>query len=388
MIVIGLVFLFLIFAVAIFLLVYTFILKKDINKEEILYQLEEFKKSRALIGTLCIILAMILNFVIAPSINSALNQKIKILESVRDIKIGEKLTSQMFREIEVGAYGLSNQIVKTKEELKDKYAVTPILKGQYLFKNSMDEKIHYENEYLYTQLTGLNRAISFKVKELEKGLSNKILQGDIISIILVDTSKNIAENATIPEELKYVEVLSTTNDTGIDIEAIDDKEKNDTIYKTITVLVTDEQSKIIAGASSNKDIYVELVYRPGKKKLVTYFLEKQKKILTEKYPDSIDKDMEDEIRKILQEDEKMITKEYSITEMNDLLEQQIKNSGLNNINIETTNDEEVEETFEEDIEETYEETEEQFDTYETTEQSSINIELEELERIKNEYNIN
>ena len=388
MIVIGLVFLFLIFAVAIFLLVYTFILKKDINKEEILYQLEEFKKSRALIGTLCIILAMILNFVIAPSINSALNQKIKILESVRDIKIGEKLTSQMFREIEVGAYGLSNQIVKTKEELKDKYAVTPILKGQYLFKNSMDEKIHYENEYLYTQLTGLNRAISFKVKELEKGLSNKILQGDIISIILVDTSKNIAENATIPEELKYVEVLSTTNDTGIDIEAIDDKEKNDTIYKTITVLVTDEQSKIIAGASSNKDIYVELVYRPGKKKLVTYFLEKQKKILTEKYPDSIDKDMEDEIRKILQEDENIITKEYSITEMNDLLEQQIKNSGLNNINIETTNDEEVEETFEEDIEETYEEIEEQFDTYETTEQSSINIELEELERIKNEYNIN
>lgn len=378
MIVIGLVFLFLIFAIAIFLLVYTFILKKDINKEEILYQLEEFKKSRALIGTLCIILAMILNFVIAPSINSALNQKIKILESVRDIKIGEKLTSQMFREIEVGAYGLSNQIVKTKEELKDKYAVTPILKGQYLFKNSMDEKIPYENEYLYTTLTGLNRAISFKVKELEKGLSNKILQGDIISIILVDTSKNIAENVIIPEELKYVEVLSTTNDTGIDIEAIDDKEKNDTIYKTITVLVTDEQSKIIAGASSNKEIYVELVYRPGKKKLVTYFLEKQKKILIEKYPDSVDKDMEDEIRKILQEDENIITKEYSITEMNDLLEQQIKNSGLNNINIETTNDEEVEEIFEEDIEE----------TYEATEQSSINIELEELERIKNEYNLN
>lgn len=377
---IGLILLFIILIIGIFLFVYTFILKKEINKEEILYQLEEFKKSRALIGTLCIVLALILNFVIAPGINNAINQKTKILECIRDIKIGEKLTNQMFREVEVGAYGLSNQIVKTTDEIKNKYAVTPILKGQYLFKNTIDDKIPYENEYLYTNLNGLNRAISFRVKELEKGVSNKILQGDIISIILVDTSKNVTENAIIPDELKYIEVLSTTNETGIDTEDIEDKEKNDVIYRTITVLVTDEQSKIIAGASSNKDIYVELVYRAGNKKLVKYFLEKQKKIINEKYPDNIDKETEDEIKKILIENEtSFIDPIYDIKDLNRQLKDQ-----LNINNIETI-EESIEENINEETEEVTEvETEQRSEEVET---QAIDLEQEEYERIKREYGL-
>ena len=377
---IGLILLFIILIIGIFLFVYTFILKKEINKEEILYQLEEFKKSRALIGTLCIVLALILNFVIAPGINNAINQKTKILECVRDIKIGEKLTNQMFREVEVGAYGLSNQIVKTTDEIKNKYAVTSILKGQYLFKNTIDDKIPYENEYLYTNLNGLNRAISFRVKELEKGVSNKILQGDIISIILVDTSKNVTENAIIPDELKYIEVLSTTNETGIDTEDIEDKEKNDVIYRTITVLVTDEQSKIIAGASSNKDIYVELVYRAGNKKLVKYFLEKQKKIINEKYPDNIDKETEDEIKKILIENEtSFIDPIYDIKDLNRQLKDQ-----LNINNIETI-EESIEENINEETEEVTEvETEQRSEEVET---QAIDLEQEEYERIKREYGL-
>lgn len=377
---IGLILLFIILIIGIFLFVYTFILKKEINKEEILYQLEEFKKSRALIGTLCIVLALILNFVIAPGINNAINQKTKILECIRDIKIGEKLTNQMFREVEVGAYGLSNQIVKTTDEIKNKYAVTSILKGQYLFKNTIDDKIPYENEYLYTNLNGLNRAISFRVKELEKGVSNKILQGDIISIILVDTSKNVTENAIIPDELKYIEVLSTTNETGIDTEDIEDKEKNDVIYRTITVLVTDEQSKIIAGASSNKDIYVELVYRAGNKKLVKYFLEKQKKIINEKYPDNIDKETEDEIKKILIENEtSFIDPIYDIKDLNRQLKDQ-----LNINNIETI-EESIEENINEETEEVTEvETEQRSEEVET---QAIDLEQEEYERIKREYGL-
>ena len=333
-----------------------------------------------MIGTLCIVLALILNFVIAPGINNAINQKTKILECIRDIKIGEKLTNQMFREVEVGAYGLSNQIVKTTDEIKNKYAVTSILKGQYLFKNTIDDKIPYENEYLYTNLNGLNRAISFRVKELEKGVSNKILQGDIISIILVDTSKNVTENAIIPDELKYIEVLSTTNETGIDTEDIEDKEKNDVIYRTITVLVTDEQSKIIAGASSNKDIYVELVYRAGNKKLVKYFLEKQKKIINEKYPDNIDKETEDEIKKILIENEtSFIDPIYDIKDLNRQLKDQ-----LNINNIETI-EESIEENINEETEEVTEvETEQRSEEVET---QAIDLEQEEYERIKREYGL-
>ena len=289
--------------VAAFLFIYLFVLKKKINKEEIKYQIEEFKKSRALMGTLSIVIALILCFVVTPAFTAALKGRITVLEATKDIKAGEMITSQMLRKVEIGSYNLSSDIIINENELKNRYATTQILKGQYFYKSAISDNIPYDDEYLYTNLTGANRAISFTVRNLSYGLSNKLIKGDIISLIIVDTQTKIeAEQAVIPEELKYIEILSTTNDNGKDIDKIDPKEDDDKIYQTITALVSDEQAKLIARAEATKQIYVELVYR-GNKKITSYLLNKQREILNVIYPERVNDQTINDIKELLVENQ-------------------------------------------------------------------------------------
>lgn len=357
-----------ILAIGIFFFMYAFVFKKKINKDEIKYQLNEFKKSRALLGTISIVIALILCFVLTPSFNKALNKRVKIFEATREIKAGEKITSNMYKEVEIGGYNLSNLIIKDKNELENKYVINNVLKGQYFFSNNMSEEIPFENEYLYKNLTGLNRAISFSVRNLANGLSNKLIQGDIISIIFVDNNSNnrqALDNAIILDELKYVEVLTTTNNNGIDTKAIDSKNNDDKIYQTITVLVNDEQAKLIAGAEITKQIYTELVYRKGNPIIANYYLEKQQKILNELYPNRTENKEIEEIKKLLEENNNKndTTTEYDtdLSNLNNILENAISNTDN------TKN--EIEETKEEPT-------------------KVKNLEEEEYERIKAELNAN
>ena len=362
--------------ILVFLFIYLFVLKKKINKEEIKYQLEEFKKSRALMGTLSIVSALILCFVLTPSFTIALKGHITVCEATRDIKMGEKITEQMIRTVEIGSYNLSSNIIKDKEELKNKYATTMILKGQFFYKNAVSDIIPFNDEYLYTNLTGLNRAMSFTVKNLSNGVSNKIISGDIISIIVIDTQSKIeSEQAIIPEELKYVEVLSTTNNLGSDIEDLDDKTSENELYQTITVLVSDEQAKQIAKAEATKQIYVELVYR-GNRKVASYLLGKQNEILDVMYPERKNDKTDKEIAKLLEE----TTRETEESETE------------NTIYIfEPIITEYIEETETTESKKEIEETSKTIETAaaiaETT-KSLEELQKEELERMMNEYNIN
>ena len=393
------VFLIIVLSIGLFLFIYVVILKKKIDKEEIKYQLEEFKKSRALVGTLCLIIASILCFVITPAFTTALNTKIKVLETTRNIKIGEKLNDSMFREIEIGSYGLNPNIITNKNEIKNKYATIDLYKGQYVYKSNISEKIPYKDEYLYSNLTGTNRAISFTIKNLSNGLSNKLIQGDIISIIVINQSaKTEKEQTYIPEELKYVEVLTTTNNDGNDIKYTDNNKNNeDNIYQTITVLVCDEQAKIIANAELTKQLFVELVYRQGNQKIAKYLLSEQETILKEKYPEMNDNTIKNVISKLNKEDTtEETTKDNDDTnnileDINNALIEQIEN----NKKIET---EETKENIEETTKEIMKETKDNIK--ETTKEiikETENIyykeildleklQKEEFERLKKQYN--
>ena len=363
-------------------------------KEEILYQFKELEKSRISIGTFLIFVGLVICFVFEPSVTAKISGKTKVYETVRDIKIGEKISNNMFKEVEIGSYGLSNQIIDKKTDIENKYAIVYIPRGQYIYKGNVSEKIPYDNEYLYKSITGLNRAISFTIKSLAYGVSNKIISGDIISIIVIDKNSQsnqnqIKEKTYIPDELKYVEVLTTTNETGTDIENIDKKE-SDKIYQTITVLVNAEQAKLIADAETNKQIYVSLVYRQGNKEVANYLLKRQSDMLAIKYPKSEDDyQTEEDIKSILldkNEDENKSDTDNntSLKEINEVLKRQFVGNENeeyldDELNYDNENNEETEET----------ETSSMIkDTTQVEKKETRNIEQEEYERIKKEYGVN
>ncbi|MFI3228397.1 MAG: Flp pilus assembly protein CpaB [Clostridia bacterium] len=233
-------------------------------------------KNRTILGIVCIILSLIICFGITPIFNDSLSQKVDIVRVKTDISEGTQITSNMLETVEVGAYNLPNNVVLTTDTVLGTYAIADFSVGDYILSNKVSTEIQAQNSYLYN-LDGSKQAISVSISGFANGLSGKLESGDIVSIIAPDY--NGLGETVIPTELTYVEVISVTSDSGIDtntgeITADDDIELPD----TITLLVTAEQSKLLAKLESDGEIHVSLVYR-GSSENCEQFLAIQDEIL-------------------------------------------------------------------------------------------------------------
>ncbi|WP_312355300.1 RcpC/CpaB family pilus assembly protein, partial [Aminipila sp.] len=104
----------------------------------------------------------------------------------------------------------------------------------------------------------------------------------IVSIIAPDYKKQ--GTTVIPPELQYVEVIAVTAGSGYDAntgEQEDAEEKE--LPSTVTLLVTPEQSKILAMLEADGNLHISLVYR-GSKENVNKFVKAQESVLSKLYP--------------------------------------------------------------------------------------------------------
>lgn len=120
------------------------------------------------------------------------------------------------------------------------------------------------------------------MKAFANGLSGKLQSGDIVSVIAPDYKKQGA--TVIPAELQYVEVIAVTATSGYDAntgEQDEDSEKE--LPGTVTLLVTPEQSKVLAELEADGKLHLSLAYRGDAANSVK-FIEAQEAVLTELYP--------------------------------------------------------------------------------------------------------
>lgn len=73
------------------------------------------------------------------------------------------------------------------------------------------------------------------------------------------------EETVIPNELKYVEVIAVTASSGYDANTESNKSEENELASTVTLLVTEEQSKILAELEEDGNIHLSLVYRGDEK---------------------------------------------------------------------------------------------------------------------------
>lgn len=125
---------------------------------------------------------------------------------------------------------------------------------------------------VFATLDGSKVAVSVTIDTFAAGLSGKLQNGDIISLIVVD--KN-AGTSSIPGELKYMKVITTTTAGGIDQDSIVKNEDGSfEIPSTITVLCNTEQAKLLAKYEADITLQAALVYR-GDTETANKFIEKQ-----------------------------------------------------------------------------------------------------------------
>lgn len=186
------------------------------------------------------------------------------------VRKGSIIESEMVTTTTIGAYNIPLSYVTDPKEVVGKYALADMMSNDFIQENKVATSLPSADEKLL-QLDGSRIAISVTLKDFARGLSDKIVSGDIVSCLI--TTENGTE---IPMELTYVEVVSTTMPSGIDKENSNDE--TDENLATATLLATPYQAKLLSEYDKSAEIHLALVYR-GDEDTAKKFIEKQAEAL-------------------------------------------------------------------------------------------------------------
>lgn len=212
--------------------------------------------------------------------NRTISQKTEIVRVTKDIRIGDEITNDMVKAVEVGGYNMPEGVARSVEEVVGRYASADLVPGNYIIRSKVAEEPAAENAYLYN-LNGEKQAISVSVKAFANGLSGKLMSGDIVSVIAPDYRKQ--GSTVILPELQYVEVIAVTANSGYDANTGEqDGETEKELPGTVTLLVPPEQGKALAELEADGKLHLELVYR-GAKEQAEQFIRAQEAVLSELY---------------------------------------------------------------------------------------------------------
>ena len=239
-------------------------------------------KNRTVVGVICILLSLLICFGVTPLFNQSVSQKTEIVRVTKEIKAGDEITKDMVQTVEVGGFGLPENVIRQSETVIGKYAKADLSIGDYILNTKLSDTPAAENAYLYN-LDGTKQAISVTIKSFASGLSGKLQSGDIVSVIAADYKKQ--GMTVIPAELKYVEVISVTASSGYDANTGEAKSEKDEreLPSTVTLLVSPEQSKVLAELEADGKLHLSLVYR-GTPANTAKFIEAQDKVIAALYP--------------------------------------------------------------------------------------------------------
>lgn len=251
-----------------------------------------FLKNRTVVGVICILLSILICFGVTPLFQKATSQKTEIVRVVKEIRAGDEITQDMVQLVEVGGFGLPENVIRQTDTVVGKYSAADLSVGDYILNTKLSDVPAAENAYLYN-LDGSKQAMSVTIKTFANGLSGKLESGDIVSIIAADYKKSGA--TVIPPELKYVEVISVTASSGYDanqrnagpeITASQDEDEKE-LPSTVTLLVSADQSRVLAELEADGKLHLSLVYR-GAPENTAKFIEMQDKVNIELHPPAVE----------------------------------------------------------------------------------------------------
>lgn len=228
-------------------------------------------KNRTVIGIICVVAALVITFLIAPMTNKLADNKTEIIRLKRDIKRGSLISENDIEKVTVGSFNLPSNVLKDKKFVLGKYAACDMKAGDYLFPSKVTDKGD-SAEDIFRSLNGEKQAMSISISSFAAGLSGKLENGDIVSLVVHSSATGSSQ---VPPELKYLRVITTTTADGTDKDSL--VPNDDGTYEqpsTVTLLVNLEQAKLIQESEIKGKIHILLVYR-GEAETQQKFLEMQ-----------------------------------------------------------------------------------------------------------------
>ena len=229
-------------------------------------------KNRTIIGVICVVVALVLSFAVAPLVNRFSDSRFEIVCVKRDVTKGHQITEDDIQTVTVGGYG----VIKDKAAVIGKYAACDMVSDDFILPSKLTDNADSADD-VFMNLDGSQVAMSITIQSFAGGLSGKLANGDIVRLI-VNTDD---DGAFIPDELQYVKVITSTTAKGIDKdELIRNEDGSYELPTTLTLLVDTNQAKLLAEYENNCKIHAVLVSR-GNEEQASKYLEKQNTILDE-----------------------------------------------------------------------------------------------------------
>jgi pilus assembly protein CpaB len=233
-------------------------------------------RNKFVIGTLCIVLALLFAFVALPALTgSGESEKVSVLRMKQTVQVGTQLAADMLETVNVP----KSLVQKGISELSlavGKYAVANLYAGDYLTTEKLTTTLAEQNLFSVGTDKG-KMVISVTLPSLASGVSGRLLPGDIVSVIAIpqdivnqtlgvepgEALDTAVSGAYIDPTLARIEVCMVTTSTGAEasVEAQPDEDTKNTLPVTVSFYVTEEQALKLAELEQSGTIHLAFVAR-------------------------------------------------------------------------------------------------------------------------------
>lgn len=215
-------------------------------------------KKRIIIGAICIIAAFAVTFVLSPFLSKKAVEKTTVIRLREPVREGDLITEAAMEKVDVLKDSLPKGAITDPKDALGKTASATLFKGDILTAEKLSEN-GLRAETVFKTLPEGKMAVAFSAASFSAGFSGKTENGDIISIFVTDKQNGIS---FVPAELRYVRVITATTNKGIDQEDFERSEDGSLPQPdSITVLLTEDQARVLVGYERSASLHVALVCR-------------------------------------------------------------------------------------------------------------------------------
>ncbi len=233
-------------------------------------------RNKSVIGTLCIILALLFAFAALPALTgSGKNETVSVLRLTQTVSAGTQITAEMVETVSVPETLVSNGIHDTASAV-GQYAAADLYAGDYLTTKKLTATLAAQSVFAAGTAKG-KMVVSVTLPSLASGVSGRLLPGDIVTVIAIpqgtvnqalgvepgEATETTVSGAYITPALEYIEVCMVTTSDGADasVSAQPDKDTKNILPVTVSFYATEEQALKLAEMEQTGTIHLVFVAR-------------------------------------------------------------------------------------------------------------------------------
>lgn len=174
-----------------------------------------------------------------------------VLRASEDIPAGTRIEDRYLAKVEVGKFGLPEEIINDRSLIIGKVAKTNIAKGDYLFLQKLGDFV--ADEKLDRIAENDQRLVTISVASAAAGLSSHLQSGDTVTVAVflegASNGEDTSPQVILYPELHGLEVYSVENARTQDTAEVRERQSEsqsstgDPVPKAVTLIVTEAQAE-------------------------------------------------------------------------------------------------------------------------------------------------